>query len=112
MDALIKVYEEDLDRDKRLKAIHRIDEIVHDEAFYIPFWSAPYIRVVHWDHLRFPEFWLPRRTEQLIDWLVYWEDPQRKAALEAAKRSGQALPLDKQLDKDFYGVRAKAASAP
>jgi microcin C transport system substrate-binding protein len=112
VDALIKVYEEDLEFDRRLKAMHRIDEIVHDEAFYIPFWSAPYLRVVHWDYIRFPQFWLPRRTEQLTDWLVYWEDPQRKAALQAAMRSGQALPLDQQLDKDFYGLRAKAASAP
>ena len=31
---------------------------------------APYIRVVHWDHLQFPDFFLPRRTEQLTDWLV------------------------------------------
>lgn len=116
VDALIKIYEEDLDFDKRLKAIHRIDEIVHEEAFYIPFWKSPYIRVVAWSHIRFPEFWLPRRTEQLTDWLVYWEDPQRKAALDAARRSGQALPADPaegaSLDKDFYGLRAKAASSP
>jgi microcin C transport system substrate-binding protein len=111
VDELIRIYEDDLDPAKRLKAMHRIDEIVHEEAFYIPFWKAPYIRVVHWDHLRFPEFWLPKRTEQITDYLVYWIDPARKAALDAARASGQALPLDPEIDKDYYGVRATSAAA-
>ena len=108
VDALIRVYEEDLNFDARLKAVHRIDRIVHDEAFYIPFWTAPYIRVAYWDYLRFPDFYLPRRTEQLTDYLVYWIDPQRKADLAEAMRSGKAYPVDPELDKDFYGIRAKA----
>jgi microcin C transport system substrate-binding protein len=112
VDALIKAYEDDLDAEKRKQAMYRIDEIVHDAAFYIPFWSAPYLRVAYWDYLRFPDFWLPKRTEQLTDYLVFWIDPQRKAALEAAMKAGKPLPLDPQLDKDFYGIRAKAAQKP
>jgi microcin C transport system substrate-binding protein len=109
VDALIRIYEDDLDFDKRLKAMHRIDEIVHDEAFYIPFWSAPYLRVAHWDYLRFPEFYLPRRTEQLTDYLVAWIDPKRKADLAEAMRSGKAYPLDPTIDKDFYKIRSAPA---
>ena len=112
VDALLTIYEEDLDAGKRLAAMHRIDEIVHEEAFYIPFWTAPYLRVVYWDHVRFPEFWLPRRTEQVTDYTVYWIDPVRQAALAQAMKSDTALPLDAQLDKDFYGIRTKAAARP
>jgi len=111
VDELVRIYEHDLDPEARRKAMHRIDEIVHDEAFYIPFWSAPYIRVVFWDYVRFPEFWAPRRIEQLNDYMVYWIDPQRRKALEEAMRSGTPLPLDPVLDKDYYGIRAKAAAA-
>src|SRR5262249_15995749 len=46
VDDLIKIYEESLDADARRKAMWRIDEIVHDEAFYIPFWTAPFMRLV------------------------------------------------------------------
>jgi len=109
VDQLIKVFEEDLDADKRRAAMWRIDEIVHDEAFYIPFWNAPFLRVVHWDYIRFPETWMPPRTEQISDYLVYWFDPARKAALEQAMKEGRALPVDASLDKDYYGLRAKAA---
>ncbi len=56
-----------------------------------------------------PSSGLPRRTEQLNDYMVYWIDPQRRKALEEAMRSGTALPLDPVLDKDYYGIRAKAS---
>ena len=107
VDELIRIYEEDLDLGARLDAVHRIDEIVSEEAFYIPFWMAPYIRIVHWDYLRFPEFYLPRRTQSITDWMVYWIDPERRARLEEAMASGEALPLDEELDKDYYGIRER-----
>ncbi len=106
-DALIKIYEESLDPKARMDAMHKIDQTVHDEAFYIPFRTAPYIRLVHWDYMQFPEFVFPRRTQQYTDWMVYWIDPAKKAALEEAMRDNKAYPVDTDLDKDFYGVRKK-----
>ncbi|NWG74069.1 MAG: ABC transporter substrate-binding protein, partial [Rubrivivax sp.] len=108
-DALIQTYEDSLDADERRRAMHRLDEIVHDEAFYIPFWTAPFIRVVYWDYVRFPENWIPPRTEQLIDHMVTWIDPARREALEQAMKDNRALPDEGPLDKDPYGLRARAA---
>jgi microcin C transport system substrate-binding protein len=106
VDELIAIYEEGMDVEARRKALNRIDEIIREEAFYVPFWSAPYIRVAYWDYVRFPEYWLPRRTEQLTDWMVYWIDPKRRAQLVEDMRSGKAYPVDPTIDKDYYGVRA------
>lgn len=107
VDQLIRIYEEDLDFENRLDAVHRIDEIVSEEAFYIPFWMAPYIRIVHWDYLQFPEFYLPRRTQSITDWMVYWIDPERRATLEEAIANGEAIELDEEIDKDYYGIRER-----
>ncbi len=107
VDELIRIYEEDLDAENRLQALHRIDEIVHDEAFYIPFWMAPYLRIAYWDYVQFPEFYLPKRTEQLMDYMVYWIDPEKKAALERAMQTGEAYPVDPEVDKDFYRIRTR-----
>ena len=107
VDQLIRIYEEDLDFENRLDAVHRIDEIVSEEAFYIPFWMAPYIRIVHWDYLQFPEFYLPRRTQSITDWMVYWIDPERRATLEEAIANGEAIVLDGEIDKDYYGIRER-----
>ena len=108
VDEFIKTYEESLDADARRQAMWKIDQIVHDEAFYIPFWKAPYIRLVYWDYVQFPEFYLPRRTQQVTDWFVYWIDPAKKAALEEAKRTNKAYPVDPQMDKDYYNVRKQS----
>ena len=104
VDELIEIYEQDLDFEARLEAMHRIDEIVHEEAFYIPFWRAPFIWLAHWDYLRFPEFYLPKRTQQVTDYLVFWIDPERREALEEAMRTGEAFPVDDDLDVDYYGI--------
>jgi microcin C transport system substrate-binding protein len=104
---LIKVYQEDLDLEDRLDAMHRIDRIVHDEAFYIPFWGAPYIRLVHWDYLQFPEFYLPKRTQSLTDYLIFWIDPAKRVALDQAMEAGTPYPVDEELDRDHYGVRER-----
>jgi hypothetical protein len=80
---------------------------VHDEAFYIPFWDVPFMRMVYWDYLQFPDFYLPKRTESLSDWMVYWIDPAKRTALSAAMSAGKAYPVDPDPDKDYYGVRQK-----
>ena len=105
VDSLIEVYENDLDFEDRRAAMFRIDEIMHDEAIYIPFWMAPYVRIAHWDYVRFPEFYLPPGGDPSIDYMVYWIDPERRAALEEAMRTNRALPVDEEIDKDYYGVR-------
>ena len=107
VDGLIEIYEENLDPEARLEAMHRIDEIVHEEAFYLPFWMAPYHRIVYWDYLQFPEFYLPKRAQSPTEFMVFWIDPEKKAALEQAMANGEALPLDGELDKDYYGIRER-----
>ncbi len=107
VDDLIKTYEESLDPQARKDALFKVDQIVHDEAFYVPMQTAPYLRLVFWDYIQFPEFYLPMRTEQLTDWMVYWVDPAKKAALAEAMRDNKPYPLDPDMDKDYYGVRKK-----
>ena len=107
VDDLIKIYEESLDPEARKNALFKIDQIVHDEAFYVPMQTNPYLRLVFWDYIQFPEFYLPKRTEQLTDWMVYWVDPTKKTALAEAMRDNKPYPLDADMDKDYYGVRKK-----
>jgi microcin C transport system substrate-binding protein len=110
VDRLIVTYEQSLDANERLAAMHRIDRIIHDEAFYIPFWRAPFQRIAYWDHVRFPEQWLPPRTQQYLDHMVTWIDPERRTALEQAMREGRALPDDGDIVKDAYGLRKRRSA--
>ena len=60
--------------------------------------------------MRFPDEWLPLRTEQLFDWMVFWIDPQLRAQLAEDMRNNKPWPLDKQLDKDHWGVMKQKAA--
>lgn len=111
VDRLIEIYETSMDADERRAAMHQIDAIVQDEAFYIPLWTTPFIRLAHWDYVRFPEKWLPPRTRQFNDHMVSWIDPERRAAVERAMRENAALPPDGEIDKDPWGIRARRAGA-
>jgi microcin C transport system substrate-binding protein len=104
VDSLIQVYEEGLDPEARRAAMYEIDEIVQEEAFYIPFWDAPFIRLAYWDYVRWPESWIPKRVLNFQDFHVFWLDPARKTALQEAMAAGRALPLEEPMDKDPYGV--------
>ncbi len=107
VDELIEVYRFGDDADERVAAMHRIDEIVHDEAFIIPFWTGPFVRFVYWDYVEYPEFYYPRMTEQLMDYQVYWINPDKKKALEAAMKENRSYGKDPVVDIDPYDVQAK-----
>jgi microcin C transport system substrate-binding protein len=106
-DKLIDTYNFDMDKSKRLEAMYKLDEIIQDEAFYIPFWDAPYIRILYWDYVCWPEFFLPKRIQQITDWQVFWIDPQKQERLKTAMEKGESLGEDAIVDIDPYGVKMK-----
>ena len=77
-----------MDAAARKQAMHRIDQIVHDESLYIQWWTAPFFRLVYWDYIQFPENYLPRYAQSPIDYMTFWIDPQKKAALQRDMREG------------------------
>ena len=91
--------------------MHELDSIVQDEAFYVPFWQAPFIRFVYWDYVRWPEWFLPKRTQQITEWQVFWIDPERQARLEEAMEEGRSLGEDTVVDADPYQVKDRIEAA-
>jgi microcin C transport system substrate-binding protein len=104
-DSLIDVYRFNMDFDKRVQAMHELDAIIQDAAFYVPFWQAPFVRFVYWDYLKFPEFFFPKRFEQITDWQVFWIDPDAQAQLAQAMKTGKSLTPDTVVDEDPYHVK-------
>lgn len=110
-DELIDVYRFDLDRAKRVAAMWELDAIVQDEAFYVPFWQGPFVRMLYWDYVSWPDGYLPRRFEQLTDWHVMAIDVKKEAALAEAMQAGRALTRDEVVDVDQWGVKAAMVQA-
>ncbi len=111
VDGLIDIFRFDMDEQKRVSAMHEIDAIIQDEAFYVPFWQAPFVRMVYWDHVEWPKGFLPRRFEQITDWQVMSIDVEKEQALKAAMKAGKAYTRDEVVDVDGWGVKAKMMQA-
>lgn len=105
-DKLIDIYRFDMAKPARLDAMRRLDSILQDEAFYIPFWNAPYINMLYWDKVCWPPYIFPKRTQQITDWQVFWIDPAKEKALNAAMAAGKPLAPDPLVDVDAWGVKA------
>lgn len=111
-DSLIDVYRYDTDKQRRLTAMHELDAIIQDEAFYVPFFHGPFLRFLYWDHVQFPDFFYPKRTDQQItDWQVWWIDEEREARLKEAMANGTSLGEDTVVDVDPYNVKDRIEAA-
>ncbi|MCA9755288.1 MAG: ABC transporter substrate-binding protein [Candidatus Eisenbacteria bacterium] len=110
-DELIDVYRFDMDKQKRIDAMWELDSIIQDEAFYAPFWQAPFVRLLFWDYVVWPDGFFPRRFEQITDWQVMAIDTEKEKALAEAMKSGKALVRDEIVDVDRWGVKAAMVQA-
>ncbi|MBF0105411.1 MAG: ABC transporter substrate-binding protein [Deltaproteobacteria bacterium] len=105
IDSLIAVYNTNLDFNERVKAVHRIDEIVKDEAFYIPFWHAPYLRVLFWNNLRHPDDYEPLYTSSANEYMTYWFDEELDTRLKQAMQEGREIPnVNDKIEVDPHGL--------
>ncbi|MBI1292009.1 hypothetical protein GC173_12325 [bacterium] len=106
-DELIDIYRFDMDKQKRLDAMHELDAMIQDEAFYIPFWNAPFIRFAYYRWIEFPADYFPKRTESYLDYPTYWINEQKKADIEAAMKENRVLAADPVIEVDPHGVKPK-----
>jgi microcin C transport system substrate-binding protein len=71
------------DRAELVAATHALDRVLLWNYYVVPQWHYPYERLVTWDIFGRPEK-LPSQTAGLVQ--VWWMDPEKKKALEAARR--------------------------
>lgn len=105
VDKLINVYRFDMDFAKRKEAMDRLDEILTDEAILIQFWQAPFVRILYLDGVEFPEYFYPRRSDNFLEYQIFWINQEKKARLQEAMKSGTPLTEDTVVDVDPYGVQ-------
>ncbi len=110
-DSLIDVYRFDTDKQHRVAAMYELDAIIQDEAFYVPFWQAPFMRFLYVDSLVFPASFFPKRTQGMTDWQVFWIDADRDTRLQEAMAAERSLGEDTVVDVDPYLVKDRIEAA-
>ncbi len=96
LDKLIDEYEVGSDLETRLKLSHQIQQIIHEQADFIPSYKVPYVREAYWRWIRLPAFYGTRTssdevTDPFSAGLSWFDEDAKKETLEA-RAAGRGFP--------------------
>lgn len=75
LDRLIALEEVTFEQSKRVVILQQIDSILMATKAYALGWNASFQRVVYWNHLHHPEFYLSRTGDWRTALGLWWSDP-------------------------------------
>ena len=77
--------------EKRFEAMQEIEKIVYDAAFYLPFWTAKYTRVLYHNNLSSIKTYEPLHASGFNDANTWYFDEQKNKVLKQAKNEDAAI---------------------
>ena len=90
LDRLIDVYEFDLDEQKRIDAIERIEEIVHENVPVVFYWTDPADKLLWWKYIKGPKQFIYKIGYD--NDLLYYDQSEFEIVQEAIKQD-KKLPI-------------------
>lgn len=77
-------------------AHHRVQQLIHDEACWVPGWTTSYTRFAQWRWLKWPQEsdcnFCPPRYFDPLDSHLYWIDPDEQERTLRARADGDSFP--------------------
>lgn len=92
LDQLVDRYRDSDDAAEKTALGHRIMEIEHEHASFIPGWVQPFYRRAHWRWLRHPEGYAFQHSEYENQHYEAWIDEDLKKETKAAMKAGETFP--------------------
>ena len=112
LSELITAFREGTKEDARIKLAHEIQEIIHDEAVFIPTWVRPYFRVAYWKWWRFPKVPATNKSATAFDIFsdttggLFWQDKKLKEATKDAMDDGKSVGEKTVIDRTFEAKKS------
>jgi microcin C transport system substrate-binding protein len=97
VDMLIKIMETTRDSAEKVKAAHRIQQIIHEQALVVPLYYVPYIRSGAWNWVKLPEVVSTRTNgDEIFEAFgisggLFWIDEEEKKRTLEARQAKQKL---------------------
>lgn len=99
-DELIDTYRESHDLDEIKKISWELQELVHEDAAFIPGWKATFIRTGLWRWMRYPEGFDTRVSNSWDQFGIMWMDTDAREATRSAMKRGETFePVIKEFDQ-------------
>ncbi len=94
MDAKIDRYRDSTDIDEKRRLAHELEEMVFEEAVFVPGYKTPFYRVGFWAWIRFPEHFDVPITESPGQHGLYWIDEALKREILDERRGDSQRPAE------------------
>jgi microcin C transport system substrate-binding protein len=92
VDGLIDAYRASSDKDEMIRLGHRVAEIHHDYASFVPGYYQPTLRLGHWRWMRYPDYFNHKHVNAVGELWVHWIDTEIKREVQEARKSGKTFP--------------------
>ena len=89
IDRLIDIYEFDLDEQKRIKAIFKIEQIVKESAIVVPFWRSKHTKLLWWRYIKGAHGFVTRTG---LDIDLLWYDDEEQLLMKKNMEKGVTFP--------------------
>jgi len=91
IDHLIIQYREEESLERITELSHQLSEMIHEHGVWVPAWKKPWLRIGHWNWIKFPQDWGPKETRDYEEFQVFWIDQSEKKTILKAKLAGEVL---------------------
>jgi microcin C transport system substrate-binding protein len=92
MDTLSQGIRDATSEDEIERKSHRVEEIIHRDAPWIPGYAIPYIRCGYWRWVRWPDNFNIKQIRDVHASYVFWIDDEIKEETKKAMREGTTFP--------------------
>ncbi len=97
IDELIQQQTTEMDLAKRNEILQEIDTRLLDIVPTVLLWNSDRNRLLYWNRFGTPDTVLDKFNREDVAAIYWWEDREKKAALDEAKTKGASLPAEPEL---------------
>jgi microcin C transport system substrate-binding protein len=107
LDALIDEYRFSFDENKRIELSLQVQEKLHEECSFVPWFMIPYVRQAYWRWWQFPEIPGTKKSAGLFDPFdsdtggLFWYDKKLYDETKEAMKKGKAFEPVEIIDKTY-----------
>lgn len=105
IDKTIERFRKSESLDEITQLSHKLMELLHDEAAFIPGWYKPWTRLGHWRWVKFPEFFDGMESREPGEFHLHWIDVDAKKETLEALKTGEKVFEKSILTLDPYKLR-------
>jgi microcin C transport system substrate-binding protein len=70
----------------------QIEEIIHEDAAWVPGWAIPFYRIAYWRWVGWPDDFNVMTSRSALEYFLFWVDDEARNETRPAKRRGQTFP--------------------